>query len=417
MYPQRPQFPEPPRRRRKWPFLVAGIIAVLLLIWLLWPSKAQAPAAHTSTKASQTPAKSVADTSTIHLLAAGDFIAHDSINSAAKQADGSYNYLPLMSDFVPIFKKNDIRFCNDANLNGGPQFGIVGYPKFNSPTEFTTSMGAVGCNVVNTTTNHSYDKTQAAIDASVDAWAKVPNMLAVAGENKDQTQHDAVHYFTVKGVKCAFLAYTTYFNNDAPAQNDYGANYYSNDFAASQIATAKQNGAKFIMVSIRWGVEYSPQVTEQQKQIAQFLADKGVNVVLGHGSHVLEPVAQLTGSGGNKTTVWYSLGNFLQTQEPAETVFNGVGLLDIDTKTLEVTKMQFLPLYMHYEWTAAQAANDTTANLAQRHNIRMYLLEDANQSMIDAQQLHTTIDAQKQRLQSTLNADGLTIPLITSKQL
>jgi poly-gamma-glutamate capsule biosynthesis protein CapA/YwtB (metallophosphatase superfamily) len=401
-----------PHSRRRYGILL--IIALILLLGYLvfFPNYVLAPI---NSKLAVNPAtKLTAKPTTIRLLAAGDFIAHDSLNSAAKLADGSYNYLPMISDFVPIFAKADIRFCNDANLNGGPAFGIIGYPKFNSPSEFTNSMAAVGCNVVNTTTNHSYDKTQAAIDASVDAWAKLPNMLAVAGENKSAAERDTVHYFTVQGVKFAFLAYTTYFNNDAPAQNNYGANYYSNDFAAAQIAIAKQAGAKFIIVSVRWGIEYASTVTPNQQSIAQFLSDHGVNLVLGHGSHVLQPVSSLTGSGGNKTIVWYSLGNFLQTQIPAETVFNGVAVMNIDPKTFAIDGQEFLPLYMHYEWTADQAKVET---LATRHNIKMYLLENTTQSMIDAQQLKTTVEAQKLRLQTTLNANGLTIPLITSKQL
>jgi poly-gamma-glutamate synthesis protein (capsule biosynthesis protein) len=348
------------------------------------------------------------------LLAAGDFIAHDSINSVAKKSDGTYDYLPLMKDFEPIFHRADIRFCNDANLNGGASFGITGYPKFNSPTEFTTSMGAVGCNVINTTTNHSYDKNQAAINASVDAWDKVPDTLAVVGQNRSASERDTVHYFTVKGVKGAFLAYTTYFNKDAPPQNDYGANAYSREFAASQIATAKKNDAKLILVSMRWGTEYASAVTSEQQREAQFLADQGVTVVLGHGSHVLQPVEQLTGKNDNKTTVWYSLGNFLQTQLPPEALFNGVGLMTFDTKTLEVKNVQFLPLYMHYEWTAAQAKAE---NLEARHSIRMYTFDKITQPMIDAQQLKTTVALQEQRLTTTLSGPGLKIPLISTQEL
>lgn len=398
---------------KKWVYVFL-ITAALLAVGVLVAGKLIRDNTHINTSPSIAHKPNQATPNNLRLLAAGDFIAHDSINSAAKQADGSYNYLPLMSDFVPIFKSADIRFCNDANLNGGPSFGIVGYPKFNSPTQFVTGMAGVGCNLVNTTTNHSYDKTQAAIDASVDAWSAVPNMLAVVGENKSAAERDTVHYFTLKGVKCAFLAYTTYFNLDAPAQNDYGANYYSNNFAASQIAIAKAAGAKMIIVSIRWGVEYASAVSSSQKQIAQFLSDQGVNVVLGHGSHVLQPVSQLIGVSGNKTIVWYSLGNFLQTQIPADTVFNGVAVMNFNPQTLELTSMEFLPLYMHYEWTATQAK---AQDLASRHNIHLYKLEDTTQAMIDAQQLSTTVQAQKLRLQTTLNANGLNIPLITSNQL
>jgi poly-gamma-glutamate capsule biosynthesis protein CapA/YwtB (metallophosphatase superfamily) len=348
----------------------------------------------------------------IRLIAAGDFIAHDSINQEAKQSNGSYDYLPMMSNFTNIFHSADIRFCNDANLNGGSAYGLAGYPKFNSPTEFARDMGRVGCNMVNVGTNHSFDRNQDAINASIAAWDAVPNTLAVVGHNRNQAEHDTVHYFTSKGVKFAFLAYTTYLNTDAPAQNDYGVNVYSNDFAARQVREAKAAGAQVIIASVRWGVEYSTTVSDSQRQVAQFLSDQGVNLILGHGSHILEPVQQLTGSGGTKTTVWYSLGNFLNTQLPAETLFNGIAVIDYDKTTKQITSMGFLPIYIHYEWTAAQAQ---AQDLLARHNIKMYLLDDTTQQLIDAQQLQTTVAAQRSRLTATLNT-YLQIPLITAAQ-
>ena len=348
----------------------------------------------------------------IRLLATGDFIAHDSVNTAAKQSDGSYNYLPMMSDFLPVFKQADIRFCNDPILNGGSQFGIAGYPKFNSPTEFVTDMGKLGCNLVNTASNHSFDKTQAAIAASVNAWSSVPNTLAVAGENRSQAEHDAVHYFTVKGVKFAFVAYTTYSNNDAPSQNNYGVNIFSQSFASSQIKQAKAAGAQVIIASMRWGTEYSTVVNAEQKADAQFLANQGVNLILGHGSHELQTVQQLQGSAGNVTTVWYSLGNFINTQEPPETLFNGLAILDFDVQSKQLTSMSYLPIYMHYEWTPAQKAADA---IASRHSLHLYMLQNTTQQMIDAQQLPTTVAAQTARITATLNSN-LKIPLITDQQ-
>jgi poly-gamma-glutamate synthesis protein (capsule biosynthesis protein) len=333
---------------------------------------------------------------------------------AAVQADGTYNYMPLVSDFLPVLKTADIRFCNDPILNGGKSLGISGYPKFNSPTEFVTDMGKLGCNLVNTASNHSFDFTQANIDNSVIAWNNVPDTLAVVGENQNKQQHDSVHLFTVKGLKIAFLAYTAYSNSDAPPLNDYGVNVFSDSFASSQIQQAKAAGAQFIIVSIRWGTEYSTSVNAEQFQDAQFLANQGVNLVIGHGSHELQPVQQLKGTAGNTTTVWYSIGNFLNTQEPPETLFNGLPIINIDPKTHQIVNMEFLPTYMHYEWTSQQAAADNTNA---RNNLHMYLLEDATQSMINSQQLHTTIAAQKQRITSTLTTYGISIPLITSKQL
>lgn len=410
------RIPEPPRRINTKLLVIAGAVLLLLgfVFYLMNRNTSGVQHSNTSATAIKPKPKPTVDNRSISFIATGDWIAHDSVNTAARQADGSYNYLPLVSDFTQAFKKSDIRFCNDPILNGGESLGIHGYPKFNSPTAFVTDMGKLGCNLVNTASNHSFDFTQANISNSVDAWGTVPNTLAVAGENRTQAEHDTVHYFTVKGVKFAFLAYTAYINSDSPAQNSYGVNVFGRDFASSQIATAKQNGAKFIITSMRWGTEYSTSVNAEQKADAQFLADQGVNLVLGHGSHELQPVSELTGVSGGKTLVWYSLGNFLNTQEPPETLFNGIGGLSIDTKTLAITNIKYSPIYMHYEWTPAQAAADNTNA---RNTLHLYPLEKATQPMLDAQQLKTTIAAQRTRIQTTLNALGLNIPLVKLNQL
>jgi poly-gamma-glutamate capsule biosynthesis protein CapA/YwtB (metallophosphatase superfamily) len=410
---QYPDQIDPPKHKKR-KFVLLTLVAILILGGVGYASYSHFKKPKITSGTAAAEVKSTTATGTIRLLATGDWIAHDSVNATGKQSDGSYNYLPLIADTAPVFKDADIRFCNDPILNGGKSLGITGYPKFNSPTEFVTDMGKQGCNLANTASNHSFDYTQANIDNSVDAWTKVPNMLAVAGENKSQAQHDAVSYFTVKGVKFAYLAYTTYSNTDAPALNNYGVNVFSQDFAKSQIQQAKQSGAKIIIASMRWGTEYSTTVNAEQTADAQFLADQGVNLILGHGSHELQTVNQLTGSGGNKTIVWYSLGNYINTQEPAETLFNGIAFMDFNAKTGEVSNLQYLPIYMHYEWTAAQqAADNTNARTA----VKMYLLENTTQAMIDKQQLKTTIAAQKQRITDTLSQDGQDIPLVTAAQV
>jgi hypothetical protein len=401
--------------RHKKPLLLSGLVIIIIALsaGVFFSSQVDAPAIAKPAKII-TAKPVITDTAPISFVATGDWIAHDTINAQAKQPDGSYNYLPMIADLQPYMAKSDIRFCNDPILNGGKALGITGYPKFNSPTDFVTDMGKFGCNLVNIASNHSFDFKQANITASVDAWKTVPNMLAVAGENNSPSEHDAVHYFTVKGVKFAFLAYTTYINNESPVQNEYGVNVFSTSFAASQIATAKAAGANVIVASMRWGTEYSTTVTSEQQKDAQWLADQGVQIVLGHGSHELQPVQQLSGTGGGKTVVWYSLGNFLNTQIPPETLFNGLAYMTIDQKTYQPSIVGYLPVYVNYEWSAAQAAAET---ISTRSNVHMYLLDDTTQALIDKQQLKTTAAAQHDRMTITLNKYGLSVPILTSKQV
>src|SRR3990167_5659838 len=380
--PNEPSLPKPPKLSKKRIALLALLAGIVLLVaaWFLaFRAEGSQPGSGSSRESNQT---SNTDThpDRIRLIATGDFIAHDAVNKNAEK-DGSYDYLQFMKDFEPVFQTADIRFCNDPILNGGKQFGITGYPNFNSPTEFVDDMNRLGCNLVNTASNHSFDKTQAVIDASVDAWAKQGNLLAVAGQNKNPEQHDMV-------------------------------NMFSKDFASKQIAEAKAAGASAIIVSMRWGTEYSSAVNAAQKSNAQFLADQGVSLVLGHGPHVLQPVDKLKGSGGNETVVWYSLGNFLNTQEPAESLFGALGVVDFKASDGSISSIGYLPIYMHYEWTQQKKA---AGDLLARKSLRMYLLEDATQDMIDKNQLSTTVAAQDARIKQILNT-SVPVTTYTSEQ-
>jgi len=81
----------------------------------------------------------------------------------------------------------------------------------------------------------------------------------------------------------------------------------------------------------------------------------------------------------------------------------------VGAPNLAISDVRYTPIYMHYEWTAAQAAADNTNA---RSGLHLYPLEKATQAMIDAQQLKTSVQAQRTRIQSTLNADGQSIPLV-----
>lgn len=397
----------PKKFRKKRSYIkIAGIIALLLVIigaalwWFLLRSEPKnEPVERQDTTVVQEPTDPY--TNRIRLIAGGDIVAHDSVNENAKQPDGSYNYMSMMDSFTPIFEASDMRFCNQVTPAGGTKFGITGYPEFNAPTELVRDLGDLGCNVVNMASNHSFDYSQEAINANVAAWESVPEVLAAVGQNKSASERDKVHVFEVKGVKIAFLAYTTYINSSAPATNDYGVNSYSRDFANKQISAAKEQGAEIIIASMRWGTEYSPAVDGAQKAEAAYLSGLGVDVILGHGPHVLQPVETITQSDGSETLVWYSLGNFLNSQLEAEALFNGLAVIDFDTQTKKVTNVGFLPIYMHYEWSELDAKNE---NLLARQNLELMLLEDATDLLVADQQLKTTVQAQRSRVQDTVNS-------------
>lgn len=334
---------------------------------------------------------------TIRLVATGDMIAHDSVNANAKKADGTYDYTALMSGMKPYFEKADIRFCNQATPAGGESFGISGYPVFNAPIDFARGIEGVGCNLINVGTNHTNDKGQGLIDATVAAWDNRKGILAVGGANRSLGEQNQSRTFTVKGLKFAFLSYSTYSNNTA--LTPHGINMYSDAIATAQVAEAKKN-ADFVIVSMRWGTEYSPDINGQQEAIAQTLTNLGADVILGHGPHVIEPVKKMKSTDGTKeSTVWFSIGNFLNTQIETEALIGGFAVMDIDAATKKVSTISFLPTYMHYDWTAAEKRAN---NLLARKNLQMVPL-DLAKDLLAKSALGTTVEAQTGRISGVLN--------------
>ena len=332
----------------------------------------------------------------VRFVATGDMIAHTSILEQGKKADGTFDFSPMMTNMKPYFEKSSVRFCNQATPAGGAQFAYSGYPVFNAPLEWPQAIEGVGCDVVNIGTNHTNDKGQDLINATVAAWDNRPNVLAVVGANRSAEEQAKIRYFEKDGIKYAVLSYTTYTNNKAVTS--YGINMYDSTTSVNQIKEARAN-ADIVLVSMRWGTEYSPDINPEQEKVAQEVADAGADVILGHGSHVLQPAKIVKRANGNNTFVWYSLGNFLNTQVETEALIGGFAIMDINTQTKVISSPMFMPTYMHYEWTAEEKASN---NLLARKNISMYALDQAAEPMSKSQ-IGTTVEAQTDRVTKILN--------------
>lgn len=100
------------------------------------------------------------------------------------------------------------------------------------------------------------------------------------------------------GVKVGFVAYTDFGREACPGM------------AIFTMARLKQDlikmNAPIRVVSIHWGVEGSTVPSPRQKELARLMAAQGVDLVLGHGTHVLQPVEKVGGC-----LVAYSLGDFV----------------------------------------------------------------------------------------------------------
>lgn len=368
--------------------LVLGLAAYFLLNKETTKQASSDGSSQTETEQPQEPKTS------LRMLATGDWIAHDAINARAKTGSG-YDYASMVAPMRPYFLASDVNFCNHATLAAGETYGITGYPVFNAPLEWIRDMKGLGCNVINTGTNHTNDKGQRPITAMLNEWDK-QQVLAVAGANRSNEEQQKIRYFEVEGIKFALLSYSTYANLANP--NPFSLNRFSPELYEPQMEQARAQ-ADVVIVSMRWGTEYSPGINAQQETAAQTLANLGADIVLGHGPHVLEPVKRLPGLNGREAIVWYSLGNFLNAQLETEALTGCVATFDIDIASKKLTGSSCLPFYQHYEWTPQQKASE---DLLARKNFQIMPLYNAAE-FVAKSQLDTTVEEQMERIRGLVN--------------
>lgn len=66
------------------------------------------------------------------MLMVGDALIHSAVYEDARQADGTYDFTPMLSVIKPISSQYDLAYYNQETILGGASLGYSNYPRFNS---------------------------------------------------------------------------------------------------------------------------------------------------------------------------------------------------------------------------------------------------------------------------------------------
>lgn len=271
----------------------------------------------------------------LSLFAVGDALIHDGVyidaNTYKKGSDGYYIYdfKPMLTDIKEIVKNYDLAFYNQETIIGGKNLGLSNYPCFNSPDEIGLDMIDAGFNMVNLTTNHSKDRGIPALKYSSNFWKNQKGVYAV-GSYVSEEERLKPRYEEKNGIKYALLGYATVTNGFTISDED--SHYwvlYDKEKVKQDIERIKDK-VDVIIVSMHWGVEYTHTPTDEQVEIAKYLSSLGVDVVIGHHPHVIQPIEYV-----GDTLVIYSLGNFLSAQDGLMKRVGMMASLDINKTTVD----------------------------------------------------------------------------------
>ena len=278
----------------------------------------------------------------LSMVMVGDNLIHDDIYEEAKKYGNgeNYNFKPMFELIKPIVSEYDIAYYNQETILGGSEIGVSSYPAFNSPYEVGDAMIDAGFNLVSLATNHTIDRGETAIINSRNYWnskyINSPDSILAVGSYSSYEERNEISVREMNHITYTMLNYTYGTNGiPVPSNKSYLVNVWpvtgsdpNTDSAYQEYKEqvkkdieAVRNKVDVLIVAMHWGIEYQLTPNSYQKDIANFLASLGVDIIIGTHPHVIQPIEWI-----NNTLVIYSLGNFISAHEVVN-LDNRIGLM------------------------------------------------------------------------------------------
>lgn len=313
------------RKLKKWVKVLILILFIILILFCLYNN------GHDNKKIvkenNNTTTKKQKDTNALSMVMIGDCLIHRFVYSDASNGDGTYSFSKMFTEVESLIKNHDLAFYNQESVIGGKALVLSAYPRFNSPEEIGDDMVKLGFNLVSLANNHTMDKGEKGVINSVNYWKTKPGVYYTGQALSDEDRENNIKVQEKNGIKYAFFAYTTVTNGLLPPSGkDYLTNIYSNEKVKNDIEKVRDK-VDLIIVSMHWGEEYTTNPNANQKEIAKYLSDLGVNLIIGNHAHSLQPVEMI-----GDTLVFYALGNFISAQDTTDKQTGALVTLDINKK-------------------------------------------------------------------------------------
>ncbi len=251
------------------------------------------------------------------IVFAGDAMQHQRQIDAALQPDGSLDYSPYFQSLQPYISSADFAVVNlEAPLGGAP---YSGYPMFCAHDNYVDALTDAGFDLMLTANNHILDRRDRGVRRTIQTFES--KGVPFIGVYRNKAHRDSVlpMIHDINGFKVAFLNYT-YGTNGITKRSEIEIDYINRDLIASDIRKARDNGAEIIAACIHWGDEYKLLPNASQKSLEKFLADQGVELIIGSHPHVIQPMQlKISEKTGRPYFTVYSLGNFISSMRTTDT--------------------------------------------------------------------------------------------------
>ncbi len=264
----------------------------------------------------------------ITIVSVGDAMAHmPQVNSAQVGETDIFDFQSVFQFIKPFIQQGDISILNYETTAAGKPYS--GYPMFSAPDTFAYALKSVGFNLFVQANNHAADKGVVGVKRTIDVLDKWK--IEHTGVFKSKKDRDTLYPFikNCRGIRVAFLNYTYSLNGNLMPKGTI-INEIDTIQMALDIVKAKKRKSDIIVACMHWGAEYQRKPNEGQRNLADFLFNKGVDVIIGSHPHTIQTMEwkKDTIKNNNKLVFW-SLGNFVSNQRKRYTDGGLIVLFDV----------------------------------------------------------------------------------------
>lgn len=315
----------------------------------------------------------------VSFAAVGDNLIHNVIFEQAQDRAGGEGY-----DFEDAYRhvsgkiaSKDIAILNQETIISTEHNVFQNGLYFNSPAELGDEMIEMGFDVFNIATNHSVDCGEKGLISAINFW-KSRNAV-FSGAYLNEADYQTIPVTEVKGLKIAYVGFTEHTNGlSLPSDTEVILMTSADEERLKQRVMDADKIADFVVVSAHWGVEYTHEPNDDQRQLAEKLGEWGADVIIGTHPHVIQPVEFIENSDGSRTLVAYSLGNFISAQNKGPRMLGGLLNFEMvkNNKSGEITieNVTFEGVVTHfgsgYSNLRVYPFESYTEELASKHGVR-----------------------------------------------
>lgn len=276
------------------------------------------------------------------LAFAGDVIAHDAVKHAAARADvrgpdgtsrnhGGYD--ALLGSVGAALAGADLAFANlESPVTARRKRS--GAMIFRADEEMVAALAAAGFGVLSVANNHAFDQGDEGLADTLRAVAR-HGLLAIGG-GTSRRDACAPRFVERKGIRIALLARTLIMNFPEERPRTHVCMLAEGELKRAA-REARASGAELVIASVHWGAEYWRTPHPEQVDSGRRIVAAGVDLLIGHHPHVLQPVERRRVADGRDTLIAYSLGNLLSNQ--GHEYVSGVRERDGDTRDVAILRV------------------------------------------------------------------------------